>query len=170
MLFFYGKNAVPLAPWAEKILDGILVRAGIDNAIVTSTKRSPHDQARIMYANLNGPGSDKHAYIDRQLRLYGDNGDRVIRVFEQQLSMGAAANDAIRAMERKILEIGPQKVSAHCSCDPDREVMDIAPSSIPAVKRPVFGACVANARGVAKFIPFPGDPAYHIEMKRLSVA
>ena len=167
MRFTYGAHAKPLAAWAEEILEKILTQAEIDHALVTSTKRTPHDQARIMYGNLTGPLPDKKIYIDRQLRLYGDNGDRVIRVCEQQLAMGAGAADTMRAMELKIIEIGPQKVSAHCLADPDREVFDVAPSSIHEPKREIFESVVNNVGGVTKFIPFPLDPAYHIELKKV---
>ena len=166
MRFSYGPNAKQIMPWAEAIIEEILIRAGIAGAIVTSTKRTPADQARIMYANLNGPGLDRRRYIERQLRLYGDNGDLVIRVFEQQLAIGATAADTMHAMEQKIIQLGPQKVSAHCIDDADREVLDIAPLSIPDSRKKAFESAVSSASGVTKFIKYPIDPAYHIELKK----
>jgi hypothetical protein len=162
--FSYGCNACPMAGWAEDLFCNILSQVGIMGVIITSTKRTPHDQARIMYENLDGPHSNKQEYIERQLRLYGTAGDQVIHVFEHQLSMGAGRDSAIRAMEDEIIAIGPQKVSAHCCTIPNREVFDVAPSSIPEDKRQQFKTIMSSMMRVTKFIPFPLDPAYHIEI------
>ena len=164
MKFSYGSNAQKMAAWAEKLLNNILDQCGIIGAIVTSTKRSPHDQARIMYENLNGPHTDKQEYINRQLKLYGEAGDTVIHVFAHQLSMGASRESTIRAMEDEIIVLGPQNVSRHCVDLPGYEVFDVAPSSIPQDKTRQFKAIVSNMHAVKKFIPYPLDPAYHIEM------
>jgi len=158
----YNGPVAAIPPAAETILLGIMEKSCVDSVLITSTVRSPADQARIMYANLNGPENDKKEYIERQLKLYGDNGDRVIRVFEQQLSIGASAADTMRAMEHKILEIGPEKVSAHCVVDPKKSVFDIAPSSIPEDKKKAFANQAAVTRGVAKVFYPPIDPAFHL--------
>jgi hypothetical protein len=164
MNFNYGPNAKKMFPWAEILLDNILKRAEITGVLVTSTNRTPRDQARIMYENLDGPLQDKHQYIDRQLKLYGPTGDIIVHVFEHQMSMGASRDDTIRAMEDAIINLGPEKVSVHCVNRQNKQVLDVAPSTVPEDKRNVFKAVVSGMALVTKFIPYPLDPAYHIEM------
>jgi hypothetical protein len=159
MRFKYGPHAKPLAQWAEDILEKILFQAGIEGAEVTSTKRSAHDQARIMYYNIEAHGEKA------QRKLYKPAGQEVISVYVHQKALGRDREGVIHEMELKIIEIGPQKISAHCIEDQQREVLDVAPSSIPEVKKPVFEGCVTHATGVTKFLKPPIDPAYHIEMK-----
>ena len=67
-------------------------------------------------------------------------------------------------MQAKILEIGPQNVSRHCAIPTVKSVFDVAPSSIPDIKKPAFEAAIAASFNVDKFLKPPIDPAYHIEI------
>lgn len=55
--------------WTLALLGAIMVRANVKRIYITSTYRSPHDQARVMKVNLTGTKS-----------MYGPNGRRVEEV------------------------------------------------------------------------------------------
>jgi hypothetical protein len=63
--------------------------------------------------------------------------------------------------------VGPSNVSRHLA-DPARSnVVDIAPSSIPADRREAFIAAIQAHPDVSRFLgPADGDPAYHVEIRQ----
>ncbi len=135
-------------------LRAILDRAGLETATVTSGVRTPFHQARVMYDNIRRYG------VASQKRLYGPNGDQVIEVYEAHA--GKTRDEVIDHMRRKILQLGPSRVSKHCSSTHD--VIDVAPSSIADRKK--FEAALRWAKEqmlISNFLQPPEDPAYHIE-------
>ena len=159
MRFKYSASAKLLPTPVEKILDGVLEKCGVSDALVTSTVRTPEDQARIMYENIERYG------IKAQRQLYKAAGKLIIDVYEAQKSMGAAGDAVLHAMAQKIIEIGPERISAHCTADPNKSVIDIAPSSIPEERRNAFVNQVSVMAGLIRFLRPPVDPALHIELK-----
>jgi hypothetical protein len=160
MRFTYLNDAIPLlAVSTEQLFNKILTQTDINGAIITRTKSSSIDQARIMYENIEQFGETA------QRKLYKADGQLIIDVYASQKAMGATAVDTIHAMERKILEIGPENVSAHCSNNPEKDIFDVAPSSILDKKKPIFEGCISNTSGVTKFLKPPIDPSYHIETR-----
>ena len=160
MRFSYSPNIKPLASAAETALDQILEKCDVAGAIVTSTVRTPEDQARIMYDNLEAHG------VAAQRKLYKPSGGGlIIDVYEYQKMMGQVADAVKHAMAQKIIELGPEKVSAHCTADPNKSVFDVAPSSIPDERKKMFVNQVTVMSGLIKFLRPPVDPAYHIEIK-----
>ena len=110
-----------------------------------------------MYENIQRHG------VEHQKRLYGPNGDAVIDVYVAR--RGDPRAEVIAAMEAKIREIGPGKVSKHSSHT--HHVIDVAPSTI--MNRPAFEAALERAEAgdlISKYITPPEDPAYHIEIPR----
>jgi hypothetical protein len=143
---------------AAGVLLGIMDDAGVDEVLITSTVRSPVDQARVMFNNLEAHG------VAAQKMLYKLPGQQVIDVYASMRAMGHNATDTQAAMVQKILELGSQNISHHC-VDPDvRSVFDVAPSSIPDLKRGSFVTAVSNCDQVDKFLQPPVDPAFHIEI------
>ena len=71
---------------------------------ITSTARTPYDQARIMYDNCK---SD----LAEQRRTYAPPGQKVINVYANNTSKSREA--VIKLMEQKINELGPSTVSKH---------------------------------------------------------
>jgi hypothetical protein len=154
----YSDNANKIPTKAEDILKEILKEATIDSVILTSTTRSPADQARIMYSNLETYG------VDQQKELYAASGDEVIDVYASLKKAGKTPDEIKSGMEQKIIAIGPQKVSAHCADTSKKCVFDVAPSSVPADKKLKFEDAVNKNSNVKKFLKPPGDPAFHIEI------
>lgn len=142
---------------AVAVLELILQHAGLLKATITSGVRTSADQARIMYDNIKQHG------VPHQKALYGAGGDKVIDVYVDNQSSPRA--DVIALMQAKIDEIGPSKVSKHCSNTHD--VFDVAPSSI--TDKPAFEDAIKHAKEqawISHYILPPGDPAYHIEIKK----
>ncbi len=142
-------------------LRAILDRAGLASARVTSGVRTPADQARVMYDNIRRYG------VDSQKKLYGPNGDQVIDVYAAHAQ--EPRDRVIALMRAKILELGPSRVSKHCSDTHD--VIDVAPSSITDRKRFEEALHWAKVQGkISHYILPPSDPAYHIEKPRKSTS
>jgi len=138
------------------VLRAILKAAGLTRALITSTSRTPADQARAMYDNLETQG------VARQKQLYGKAGDQVIDVYVQAKAAKKSKEDILALMEAKIRALGPSRVSRHCASGALLQVVDVAPSSIEARDR--FVKAVLAEKRVAKFLRPPSDPAYHLEI------
>lgn len=125
---------------------------------VTSTARTPSEQARIMYENIERHGAD------HQKRLYGPDGDQVIDVYSSFKAQGKSQVEIVSVMTGKILSVGASRVSRHAADLRKINVVDIAPSSISLALRKKFEVAVRGDPRVSKFLTPPGDPAYHIEI------
>jgi hypothetical protein len=156
----WGENAradvVP--PYAVSVLQDIMRAAQLTDVLVSSTQRTPRDQARAMQDNCrrHGPAS--------QRKLYGAAGDQVIDVYVSETAAGRDVDQVRTAMTDKILELGPAKVSRHTADPAVLTVLDIAPSSVR--DRPTFERAVTADRRVNTFLLPPDDPAYHLEIPR----
>lgn len=158
--FVPSADASVVSEHSRAILSSILDSAGLESCIITSTVRSPASQARAMFVNIEATS------IERQLALYGNAGDNVIREYQRLKPLGHGRQVILGAMEEKIIEQGPGNVSRHCADPAALNVIDIAPSSIARPKRFVQALEEAMAAGlVSKFFsPVNGDPAFHVEI------
>jgi len=142
------------------VIAQLLQRAACPSCTITSTIRTPAEQARAMYKNIQTLG------VTSQLALYAPAGDAVINEFVKAKKAGLAPNSIIAAMTAKIVEMGPERVSLHCADPAQLNVVDIAPSSI--VDPGAFLAAIREAysAGTIKrfFTPGDHDPAFHIEV------
>ncbi|WP_138733745.1 C40 family peptidase [Modestobacter excelsi] len=146
-----------VAPYALGVLTDIVRAAGLSEVLVSSTQRTPADQARIMFDNCRRLGPQS------QLDLYGPYGDRVIEVYIASSAAGRSDAQVRADMERKIIELGPTKVSHHTGDPRVLAVIDVAPSSV-ADKAAFERACRSDGR-VSYFLgPSNSDPAYHLEI------
>lgn len=155
----FGTNAksADVMPYTLGVLSDILKSAGLQSALVSSTSRTPADQARIMYDNL-----EKHG-VQAQKDLYAAPGDKVIDVYARSKAAGKTSDRIKLDMETKIRDLGPTNVSKHTADPRVLNVVDIAPSSIK--DRRAFEVAVKSDKRVAKFLtPADSDPAYHIEI------
>lgn len=154
----FGSNADPAAvtPYSMRVLKDILRSSGLKRCLVSSTARDPADQARVMFDNLERHG------VEHQKKLYAPGGRQVIDVYAERKAAGDAAAQIRSAMERKIVAIGPTKVSRHASDPAVLNVFDVAPSSIH--DRPAFEEAVRADRRVSYFLVPPRDPGYHLEI------
>jgi hypothetical protein len=154
----YGANAnrANVSQKTVNVLNGIAQEAGIKSLTITSTSRTPYDQARIMYGNVEKYG------VAKQKKLYAAAGDQVIDTYSNAKLKKMTANEIIAIMEAKIIAIGPGKISKH-TADPNvLNVVDISAGSISNPK--AFINAVNNSNDVSKFLQPPTDPAYHLEI------
>lgn len=93
----YAKNVVQIA----------LKESGMNHAVITSTLRTPEDQAAIMYKNAK-------INLSKQKELYGKNGDEVLEVYSQNKDQ--PKDEVIKLMTEKIESLlkKDRKVSNHC--------------------------------------------------------
>ena len=158
--FSSSANQKVVSDKTKKILVDILNVADLQSCFITSTSRTPADQARVMFDNIMAHG------VPAQKALYGAAGDMVIDEFVKAKNSGKDPVSIKAAMEAKILSIGPGSVSHHCADPAVLNVVDIAPSSIK--DKVAFEKAVKTAmkkKVVSKFLtPGNGDPAYHLEI------
>jgi hypothetical protein len=154
----FGTNAKRafVSAQARKVIEDILKAAGLTSCLISSTARSPADQARIMFENIEAHG------VANQKALYAAAGDAVIDTYSQAKKAGKTPKQIQAAMEAKIISIGPAKVSRHCADPKKLVVVDIAPSSIGS--KSAFEKAVRADKRVKKFLLPPLDPAYHLEI------
>lgn len=115
----YAKNVVRMA----------LKESGMSSAAITSTIRTPKEQASIMLRNA------KKNY-QKQLALYGRNGDSVLKVYNANKKL--SDDDIIDLMVEKIEELEKQGkiVSRHCATEESyskKNVFDIGLNSTKAI-------------------------------------
>lgn len=156
----FGPNANQgaISAYSLGVLKDILVAAGLSQATITSTARTPVAQANAMYNNLESNG------VAAEKELYASAGDKVIDVYVEQKQANKTPAEIRSAMLAKIIELGPSNVSKHCADPSERNVFDVAPSSIS--NQAAFKAAVkADSRvDQPKFKYPPADTAFHIEI------
>jgi len=154
-----SRDQLKVSKYSIEVLTDIMKQARINEITITSTARTPAEQARIMFENLEWFG------VDQQKRLYGGYGDQIIDLYSSLKKNNFSDIDIVTKMEEKIIFLGPRKVSRHAG-DPDvLNVIDIAPSSIGGVAaRKDFEASIKKESRVSKFLFPPKDPAYHLEI------
>jgi hypothetical protein len=154
----FGKNAKKenVTNFSLAVLEDILQSAGIGSVLISSTARTPADQARVMFNNIVATGAAK------QKQLYAAAGDAVIDEYLKAKKAGKTSVEIKAAMEAKIIAIGPTKVSHHAADPNVLCVFDVAPSSVQ--KKAAFEKAVRADKRVKKFITPPLDPGYHLEI------
>lgn len=94
--------------YAINVIKIALKECGMNHAVITSTLRTPEDQAEIMY---------RHAKVNvlKQKSLYGRNGDEVLDVFISNETKNK--DEIINLMKEKIESLMAKNriVSNHCS-------------------------------------------------------
>lgn len=115
----YAKDAIKLA----------LKKSGMTQAVITSTIRTPKEQAGIMYKNAK-------KNLAGQFKLYGATGDEVLKVFEENKNKEQSI--VIGLMEEKIKSLlnSGKRTSLHCVTTSDYSklnVIDIGVNSTRAV-------------------------------------
>jgi hypothetical protein len=147
-----------VTPYSRQVLTGILRKAGLRFATISSTSRTPAEQARAMFENLENVG------VANQKELYGRFGDVIIDVYARGKAAGKTAAQIEREMTRRIVSLGPTNVSHHASDPKILNVFDVAPLSIPKAKWAAFEQAVKSDKRVTKFFKPPQDPGFHLEI------
>lgn len=142
------------------VLTEILNSAHLDSCLITSTCRTPADQARIMFNNIESKG------VAAQKSLYKTPGRAVIDEYVKAKGAGKSSDEIKAAMEAKIRSLGPANVSHHCADPAVLNVVDISPSSLSNKATFEKATRAAQTKGaISKFLtPGNNDPAYHLEI------
>lgn len=158
--FLPSADSTVVSEKSREIVRDVLDRAGLGSCVITSTVRTPARQARAMFNNIEATSAET------QLALYGSAGDEVIQEYQRLKPLGHARQVIIDAMERRIIELGPGRVSRHCADPTKLNVIDIAPSSIQNHQKFLDSLEDAKQAGlISKFLaPINGDPAFHLEI------
>lgn len=95
---------VSRATW---FVNSVVKDAGMPSAVITSTFRTPKEQASIMYRNAK---KDYQA----QVKMYRAAGDSVLKVYKDNSTKDK--DDVIALMEQKIIDLLKinEKTSKHC--------------------------------------------------------
>jgi hypothetical protein len=161
-------NVAPTVRWGDQarpdvvpasalgVLTDVLRAARLRDVLVTSTQRTPKEQAAVMYANCESYG------VAQQKDLYGPYGDQVIDVYASGKQAGDSGTLIQAHMTEKIVDLGPQRVSRHTADPRKLAVIDVAPSSV--TDRAAFERAVNAEPRVKTFLLPPKDPAYHLEI------
>lgn len=157
----FGTNAnqAVVSDHSQTVLAEILNAAGLNSCRITSTSRTPADQARVMFNNIVDHG------VAAQKALYAAAGDAVIDAYVLARNQGKTPSQIMEAMKNKIIALGPSRVSRHCADPAVLNVIDISPASI--ANKTAFEAAVNQAvhnGSVSRFLLPPQDPAYHLEI------
>ncbi|WP_051312902.1 eCIS core domain-containing protein [Sporocytophaga myxococcoides] len=105
----------------RNILGCLAQAAGLENVIVTGTARTALKQAQVMYDCLT-VGDDMK---------YKAPGERVQKVYYNLKKQGKGKQEIIDAMHQKVIEEGPENVSAHCADYSKKVTVDLGYSSNP---------------------------------------
>ena len=146
-----------VSAYSRQVLEDVLRLSSLRRALVTSTSRTPEEQARAMYNNLESEG------VASQRDLYRHRGGKyVIDVYERSKADGKTRAAIVADMTEKIREVGPTRVSRHASDPKELNVFDVAPSSI--ADHVTFEKRAKSDRRISLFLTPPLDPAYHLEI------
>jgi hypothetical protein len=156
--FTQNANAQALTPYSKQVLSDILRKAGLSSALISSTQRTPAEQARAMFENLERVG------VKAQKDLYGPFGDMIIDVYAQGKAAGKTAAQIQKDMTARIVAVGPTNVSHHAADPKILNVFDIAPTSIPQAKWDALEKAVRSDKRVKQFFRPPADPGFHLEI------
>lgn len=154
----FGKNAKKesVTNFSLQVLEDIMQAAGLTSALISSTARTPAEQARVMYNNIEATG------VAAQKKLYAAAGDLVIDEYVKAKKAKKTPTEIKAAMEAKILALGPTKISHHAADPGVLCVFDVAPSSV--ANKAAFEKAVRADKRVSKFLTPPLDPGYHLEI------
>ena len=156
LMISYGKNASKniLSQHSVNKLGEIASNTGVEKIHINSTVRSPLDQAKVMYDNLENKGTQVG------YNTYGQNGDKVVKLYADSKLKKLTKDQIIKLMYNKIMELGPSNVSNHCSDWTKLNTIDININSVP---KEFIDEC--KKMGI-KVIYEPQYQCWHLEIKQ----
>ncbi|KAA3614592.1 MAG: hypothetical protein DWQ05_14950 [Calditrichaeota bacterium] len=147
---------------AHNVLREILISSKTPSAKVSSISRTPAHQARVMYEYVKRHGAQAG------YKLYGPEGDAIIKVFEK-----AGDRDRQTIIDLMLKETLVQLPIAHANnrlmhTNSTHYVFDISFRSIPQVNRPtLLAAAKAHPRVFRILGPDEGEKdAFHLEIAK----
>ncbi len=157
-IHFEGETASAdgISQRTRTILEEVGAASKNNDIYITSTARTPGDQARIMYGNIS------RTSVATQKGIYANAGDQVIDVYAAGKKAGKAEAEIISEMEAKINELGPSTVSKHLA---NPEVMNTFDVSIRRLSNAAdFKSEMQKRTELHQLLDENG--AYHIEINQ----
>lgn len=156
------KNLANISNKSAGVIATSMSKANVNTVNVTSTHRSPKQDAAAMYTNAAKPNgiADGH-------RLYGANGDKIVDTYAAARGAGLNREQTIDRMTATIIQIGPTKVSHHAFEPAVLNVIDISNSALGSQARSFNAALLSNSEVHPMFSPYTlghRDPAFHLEI------
>jgi RHS repeat-associated protein len=156
------KNLANISNKSAGVIATSMSKANVNTVNVTSTHRSPRQDAAAMYTNAAKPNgvADGH-------RLYGANGDKIVDTYAAARGAGLNREQIIDRMTATIVQIGPTKVSHHAFEPAVLNVIDISNSALGSQARSFNAALLSNPEVHPMFSPYTlghRDPAFHLEI------
>lgn len=111
------ENRRVVSTYSINVIKLALMQCGMTHAVITSTLRTPEDQAEIMYDNAK-------INFDKQTSLYGKNGDDVLEVYKNNKSK--TKDEVVKLMKEEIESLlkKDKKVSHHCTAMDDFKTLN----------------------------------------------
>ncbi|MEY8761663.1 glycoside hydrolase family 19 protein [Chryseobacterium tongliaoense] len=157
-IHFVGDTALEsgISQRTRTVLEEVGTASKNTDIYITSTARTPADQARIMYDNIERTGAAE------QKGIYANAGDQVIDVYTAGVNAQKTQEQIIQDMEAKINELGPSTVSKHLA---DPAVMNTFDVSIRRLTNPNdFKTEMQKRSELHQLLDENG--AYHIEINQ----
>ncbi|MCR6497144.1 hypothetical protein LJB71_13520 [Thermomonas sp. S9] len=155
----YGPKAIPLSSYSEEVLRQNMRAAGVSGMTVTSTYRSPENQARVMYQNTEKYG------VKHQMKLYGASGREVIQSYADAKKEGLNRGDTIAKMAGVITNQmeGNPDLYKHSQDPAKMNTADISPASVKGSQSSLINEFKSDSR-ISNVLTPPKDPAIHVEI------
>ena len=96
-----------VSDYAKNVIKIALKESGMDKAVITSTYRKPSEQASIMLKNAK-------KNLKKQYQLYGSNGDKVLKVYDNNKDKKDKEIIELMVAEIESLQKKNKLVSKHC--------------------------------------------------------
>ncbi|GIG60886.1 hypothetical protein Lfu02_52580 [Longispora fulva] len=163
-------NQASVAPGMITAIKNALRSAGQSTATITSTARTPADQARAMFNNLVNPARTVAQNTANQLALYQAPGRAVVNRFTAATAgmtlaqINANAATVRGAMQAEIVAQGPSNVSRHCADPAVLNVVDVGAGVFNASNGPLFVASV-TAQVTRVLDERATNSCYHLELQ-----
>ncbi len=145
-----GVSGIPAAQM--RVLQEILAKAGEPTARITSYRRSPEQQAQVMFNNIirDGAARNQTAYKNPAAAA------QVVKAFNDAMNAGKDGAGILAAVTAAVNAVGAANLSDHCAANP---AIDIDPKSLKNTGN--FNAALQADSRVKAIMP-PADSTYHL--------
>ncbi|MDQ6721523.1 MAG: hypothetical protein M3003_12120 [Candidatus Dormibacteraeota bacterium] len=160
----FGPNAKldAFSDYTRDVLTDLLKSSGLTSTTVTSTFRTPEQDAWAMFTNV------EHLGVDHEMALYAAAGKAVIRRYAKSKKehdgepKDERAQHIVADMVDEINKQGPINVSHHEADPKVLNTFDLSPRSI--ANRCRFEEALRAERRLSKYFVPPKDASYHLEV------
>jgi hypothetical protein len=163
IIFLNNRDRDKISSASLNIIRKIAKASNNPKVYITSTIRSAREQAEIMYNQTSKYG------VNRQYKLYGSSGDRIIDVYVEENNKGSDRNITIGKMEQKIIDIGAFNISHHAGNHNKINVFDVSAKRLNNPSAFWKEAKKLEGTDIYKLINESDRFCYHFEIKQQSL-